>query len=122
MARDISRRILGRSMASPFAPAEPAWRRLRWLVWIAAAWLVYSAFLSDRSFFRIARLRHELATANAEVERIGRESGDLEARMADPKARQRQAEKTLRERTGMARPDEMIYVFRKTTPRDTVHP
>jgi cell division protein FtsB len=113
MPRDITGRVLGRSILSPFGPREhPLRRRLGWVLLGVIAWVLYAAVFSDHSFLRIARLRAELGAAQHELERVDAEAGQLRTRLADPRARSAHAEATLREEHGMARPGEVVYRFR----------
>jgi cell division protein FtsB len=107
--RDITRRVLGRPLHSPYAPRRGP-QRARWLWLLAAAWVLYAGFFSDHSLWRIARLRHELASARRELGRVQAQSDDLGARLADPHERSEHAEQVLRAQ-GMARPGETVYRF-----------
>ncbi len=113
MPRDITGRVLGRSITSPFAPPEhPLRRRLGWLVLGVIAWALYAGVFSDHSVLRIARMRAELAASQRELARVKTESEAMQAQLDDPRARQEHAEATLREEHGMARPGEIVYRFR----------
>ena len=106
--RDITGRILGRPLHSPYAPGGGMPSRRRWL-WLAiGGWLLWAGAFSDHSFWRISRLRHELRTANAEIARVTSEESRLSARLHDPAERARHAEEVLRQQ-GMARPGEIVY-------------
>ena len=108
--RDIGGRIRRYRLAR-YAPTGGPWRRrLRWALMIAFLWLVWAAFLSEHSFYRTwqldrenTRTRRELETLRAEVERLDGES-------RDPATAQREAERKLRERDGLAKPGEIIYM------------
>jgi cell division protein FtsB len=113
--RDISGRILGRPLRSPYSSGGTP-RGRRWLWILAGAWLLYAAAFSEHSLWRIARLRHELAVTHAELGRVRAEAGRLDARMTDPRERSEHAEQMLRAQ-GMARPGEIVYRFGA----DTLH-
>ena len=105
--RDITGRILGRPLRSPFAPGggtPPS----RWLWLLPIAWLLWIGVISDHSLWRIARLKHELTATHADLQRLRRETARLDARLRDPAERSEQAEEALRAQ-GMARPGEIIY-------------
>lgn len=110
--RDISGRILGRPLSSPYAPpANPFRRGLPW-IWVAAAlWLLWVTVFSDHSFLRIAKLRRDLSLARAGLERAKAETARLDAEHRDPKSRAAHAELILREQHGMAKPGEIVYRF-----------
>ncbi len=117
MPRDITGRVLGRSITSPFAPPEhPLRRRLGWVVLGVIAWALYAGVFSDHSVLRIARMRAELAASQRELARVKSEGGSLESQLDDPKARQQHAEAMLREEHGMAKPGEIVYRFRDGRP------
>ena len=106
--RDITRRVLGRPMHSPYMPGGgvPS-RRLWW--WVGGfLWLAWIALLSDHSLWRIFRLKQELRAANVEIAQIEGATRKLDAQMSDPHARAEQSEEILRKQ-GMARPGEIVY-------------
>lgn len=105
--RDITGRVLSRPLRSPYAPGGGI-PRSRWLWLLPIAWLLWVGVISDHSFWRIYRLRHDLVAARAEMQRVRGETSKLEARLHDPAERSEHAEQMLREQ-GMARPGEMIY-------------
>ena len=106
--KDITGRVLGRPLHSPYAPGGGSPSRRRWLWRGVAGRLLWVGAFSDHSFWRIARLRHELRTANAEIARVKSEESRLDARLRDPAERARHAEEVLRQQ-GMARPGEIVY-------------
>jgi cell division protein FtsB len=117
MPRDITGRVLGRPIASPFGPREhPLRRRIGWVLLAALVWVLYAAVFSDHSFLRIARLRAELGAAQHELGRVNTESKQLRGRLVDSGSRATHAEATLREEHGMARPGEIVYRFRDGVP------
>ena len=106
--RDITRRVLGRPMRSPYLPGGGMRRRrIGWWL-LGGAWLAWIAFLSDHSLWRIARLRHELASARGDLARVQVETRRLDDQLHDPAARAEHGEEILR-RQGMARPGEIVY-------------
>lgn len=105
--RDITRRVLGRPLRSPYGQgAGPRW--LRWAVLAGSVWLLYAAVFSDHSLWRILRLRQQLAASDSEVSRVQEETRALEAQLNDPHERAEHAEEVLR-RQGLARPNEILY-------------
>jgi len=106
--KDITRRVLGRPMQSPYLPGGgvPS-RRLWW--WIAGiVWLAWISVISDHSLWRIFRLKQELRAANREIAQIESETRKLDEKMSDPRARAEHSEEILRKQ-GMARPGEIVY-------------
>ena len=106
--RDITRRVLSRPLRSPYLPGGGARPRSRWIWLVPIVWLLWVVVLSDHSLLRIARLRQDLHRATAELQRVHRESQDLQDRLDDPQQRAEHAEEALR-RLGMVRPGETIY-------------
>jgi cell division protein FtsB len=105
--KDITGRVLRKPLHSPYgAGAGPSWRR--WVLLVAAGWLLYVSVLSDHSLWRIMRLRQELTASDAEVKHVRSETHKLEQRLDDPRARADHAEEVLRTQ-GMARPGEIVY-------------
>jgi cell division protein FtsB len=88
----------------------PRWLALTWIVIIL--WGVWALAFSNHSFYRLWRLKRENAEAELELKRAQRELDRLEGGMRDPKAVRDLAEHTLREKTGMAKPGEIIYRIR----------
>ena len=107
--RDITGRVLGKPLRSPYGYGG-APSRARWLWLLPAAWLLWTGVISDHSLWRIWRLRHELSSARAELQRVNGETSRLSARLADPHERSEHAEAMLRAQ-GMSRPNEIIYRF-----------
>ena len=106
--KDITARVLGRPLNSPYHPGSGRrmWRRVALLA--GTAWLLYAAVLSDHSLWRISRLRRELTQSEAELKEVQAETARLEARLDDPRVRAEHAEVVLRLQ-GLARPNEIIY-------------
>ena len=107
--RDITGRVLGKPLRSPYGyGGTPS--RAHWLWLLPAAWLLWTGVLSDHSLWRISRLRHELSSAREELQRVNGEEAVLSARLADPREKAEHAEAMLRAQ-GMSRPGEIIYRF-----------
>lgn len=108
--RDLGSRLLGRPLRS--ASFHSRGRMPRW-VWLAAgAWLLYAGLLSEHSFWRIAELRHEVRSANAELQQVRAQTAQLDAQLNDPEERRFHAEEIARTQHGWAAPGEVIYRFR----------
>jgi cell division protein FtsB len=112
--RDITGRVLGKPLRSPYGYGGTPSRK-HWLWLVPAAWLLWSGVISDHSLWRISRLRHELASARAQLQHVNSETASLGARLADPREKADHAEATLRAQ-GMARPGEIIYRFDSAKP------
>ena len=115
---DIGSRIR-RYRLSRYAPqgARPP-RRLAW-VWLAlAAWVLWAGVVSDHSFVQLWRLERERARADHDLKAARVEIDRLEAEARDPDLKRSAAERSLRERNGMARPGEIVYRIQQA-PRDT---
>jgi cell division protein FtsB len=112
--RDITGRVLGRPLRSPYGGGGNG-SRARWLWLLPAAWLLWVTLLSDHSLWRISRLRSDLVSARTEIQRVRRQTAGLDARLHDPVERTRHAEEALREQ-GMSRPGEIIYRLGGTRP------
>ncbi len=104
--RDITGRVLGRPLRSPYVPGGGT-PRARWIWLLAIAWLLWAGVISDHSWWRIARLRHDLASTQSDLARVHREASALDARVNDPAERERHAEEALRARHGAARRDHL---------------
>lgn len=107
--RDIGTRIQRYRLSRYGSPAGPLLRRLRWALPLLGLWLVYLAVLSDHSLLRMWRLSRDGANMRRELDTTRKELARLESDMKDPAARRRQAEQLLREKSGFARPKELIY-------------
>jgi len=114
--RDIGARIQ-RYRLSRYAPPEDRVRRgLRW-AWLAGAlWLVWVGFVSEHNFVRLRQLAHERQRSEDGLQRLSREVVRLDAQRRDPAAQRLLAEHALREKSGMARPGEIIYQIRPGDP------
>ena len=110
--RDIGNRIRRYRLSRYAPPEDPLHRWLRWLWVPITLWAIWAVALSNHSLYRLWRLGHENAESRRELERTQIELGRLEAGMRDPKAVRELAEHALRERTGMAKPGEIIYRIR----------
>jgi len=107
--RDIGARIqryrLSRYGGAPVAQL----RRLRWIWPLFALWLAYAGLLGDHSWFRIWRLSRESGKIQEELRATHLELERVEHQLRDAGARREMGERTLRERSGFARPGEIIY-------------
>ncbi len=110
--RDIGTRLLRYRLSRYAPPVDPVRRRLRW-GWIALGlWLIWFGFVSDHSLWRIWRLTRENTQAERDLRRAQQSVSRLEAEVDNPVNSRELAERVLRERTGMARPGEIIYRIR----------
>ena len=107
--RDIIRRIQRHRLSRYASTDETVVRRLRWVWPLAMIWLVYVVALSDHGFYRIWRLHREHARVKAELASVRAEIDRMEGENRDPTARRERAERALREGGGWARPGEIIY-------------
>ena len=114
--RDIGTRIQ-RYRLSRYAPPEDRVRRgLRW-AWLAGAlWLVWVGFLSEHNLVRLHQLSRECQRSKIGLRRLNEEVARLDAQQHDPAARLSLAEHALREKSGMAKPGEIIYQIRPADP------
>ena len=111
--RDIGSRIQRYRLSRYASPQDPLRRRLRW-AWLAlVSWLLWAGVTSDHSFARLWRLNRERAQVRRDLGRVQQETERLERELRDPGARRDLAERELREKSGMARPDEIIYRIRE---------
>jgi cell division protein FtsB len=110
--RDIGIRIQ-RYRLSRYAPPEDRVRRgLRW-AWLAGAlWLVWIGFVSEHNLVRLRRLSDERQRSEARLQQLNSEVARLNAQRRDPAAQRSLAEHALREKSGMAKPGEIIYQIR----------
>ena len=107
--RDIGTRIR-RYRLTRFARGNgPFFARFRWLWPIVGLWIVYVGLISEHSLLRLWRMNREGERMRADLAATRQELDGLEARMKDPRARRDQGEHILRERSGWARPGEIIY-------------
>ena len=92
----------------------------RWF-WLAAGlWLTWVLVLSEHSFWRIARLKHEIARAEMDARKLREDTARLQAQVSDPEARRYRAEEIARTQHGWAAPGEIVYKFRGgETPADS---
>ena len=113
---DIGNRLRRYRLSRYAAPDDPLQRGLR-LGWVALGlWLMWIGFFSNHSLWRIWRLSRESANSQFELERTRQTVERLDAELTNPETRRELAERALRERTGMARPGEIVYRIRGTRP------
>ena len=120
--RDIDAR-LRRHRLSRYAPdGHPVIRGIRW-GWIALGiWLFWIGFVSDHSLWRIWRLGRDNARAERELAQTRAAVSALDAQLSDPASQRELAERVLREKTGMAKPGEIVYRIRPGASADTTRP
>jgi cell division protein FtsB len=107
--RDIGRRIQRYRLSRYAAPESPIRRRIRW-VWVGlGAWLLWAGVVSDHSFYQLWRVEGEARRARRELLEVQAQTRSLEAQTRDPRAREEQVERILREKSYMARRGEIIY-------------
>ena len=82
---------------------------VRWAWPLLFLWFVYAAVVGEHSFFHIWRMDRESAHLQAQLEMARAELERLEHQLRDPSERKRIGEHALRERSGFARPGEIIY-------------
>ena len=81
------------------------------------AWLVWVSLLSEHSFLRIARLKHEITRAEEDTRRLRDETAAKQAQISDPQAKRDRAEEIARTQHGWAAPGEIVYRFRDGGPK-----
>lgn len=106
--RDITGRVLGRPLQSPYAPSASSLFGKKWIWGALFLWLLWMSVLSDHSLLNIARMKHQLATTQSKVARVKADARTLEEQLNDPEARREHAEVMLRQQ-GMLRPGEIQY-------------
>lgn len=110
--RDIGNRLRRYRLSRYAPPGDPLRRGLRW-GWIALAlWLIWIGVLSDHSLWRIWSLSREHSRSQSELARTQAEVERLDSELTNPATQRELAERALRERTGMARPGELVYRIR----------
>ncbi len=117
--RDIERRISRYQLGRYGAEGIPVLRRLRWIWLVALAWVVWAGLLSEHSFFRLWRMERENARMRAEHVQVRADIQQLDRERTDADLKRERTERLLRERAGMARPDEIVYRIR-TESSDTL--
>ena len=113
--RDRSRRFFARPHEAR-GPGGRARAIPRWFWLVAGVWLAWVTVLSDHSFWRIARLKREIASSERDAERLKRDTEQLEQQVRDPEARKFRAEEIARTQHGWAAQGELVYRFRGTEP------
>jgi len=116
---DIDTRLRRYRLSRYAPPSDPLKRGLR-LGWLALGlWFVWIAVLSDHSLWRIWRLGRERDHTAQELQRTRTEVDRLSAELDNPATQRELAERALRERTGMARPGEIVYRIRENAKADS---
>jgi cell division protein FtsB len=82
--------------------------------------MVWIGFVSDHSLWRIWCLSHENARAEQDLKRAQESVAHLESDFESPQVHRELAERMLRERTGMARPGEIVYRIRGGARTDSI--
>jgi cell division protein FtsB len=108
--RDRTRRFFARPLGGAFAART--WHVPRWLWLVVLLWLAWVTVLSDHSFWRIAQLKRQIASAERETRDLQRATGELEVELSDPYVRRFRAEEIARTQHGWAAPGEIVYRFR----------
>ena len=88
----------------------------RWFWLVAGAWLAWVTVLSDHSFWRIAKLKREIASSEALAVQLKQDTEQIEKQVRDPEARKFRAEEIARTQHGWAAPGELVYRFRGSEP------
>ena len=71
---------------------------------------VYSLF-GDESYGKLVALRKSLVAQQAANAELGKKVSELKAKVGGIRSDDRELEKTARNELGMARPNEMIFIF-----------
>jgi cell division protein FtsB len=114
--RDIGTRIQRYRLSRYAQPEDRVRRGLRWAWLLGALWLVWVGFVSEHNFVRLQQLSHERQRSEEGLKQLNREVARLDAQQRDPAAQRLLAEHALREKSGMARPGEIIYQIRPGGP------
>ena len=96
-----SRQLAGRARSIP-----------RWFWLVAGLWLTWVLVLSEHSFWRIARIKHEIAQAELDTRQLRQDAARLQTQVRDPEARRFRAEEIARTQHGWAAPGEIVYKLR----------
>ena len=114
--RDIGARIQRYRLSRYAMPEDRVRRGLRW-AWLAGAlWLIWIGFVSEHNLLRLRQLSRERQRSEASLQRLNSEVARLNAQHRDPAAQRALAEHALREKSGMAKPGEIIYQVRPDGP------
>jgi cell division protein FtsB len=109
--RDRSRRFFSRPLTAASFGAQA--RHLpRWF-WLAlGGWLAWVTVISEHSFWRIARLQHQVASAERDSHKLNDDTDRLGAQVGDAEAKRFRAEEIARTQHGWMAPGELVYKFR----------
>jgi cell division protein FtsB len=116
---DIGSRIHRYRLSRYAPPIDRVRRRLRWAWVVGILWLIWISVGGDHSLWRIFRLERENARARTELTGMRGEIDRLDQQIHDPRVGREIAEKALREKNGMARPNEIVYRIRGGTVPDS---
>jgi hypothetical protein len=105
---DIGNRIRRYRLGRYGAPGDSGRSRVRWAWPLLGLWMIYVAFASDHSLYRIWTLGVENTRIHRELTGLQTQVEHLEKTMDSPKALRRVAEDSLRAR-GWVAPGEIVY-------------
>ncbi len=116
--RDATRRFFSRPLEQ--GPRGSHARNIpRWFWLLAGVWLAWVTVISEHSFWRIARLRREIAQAESDTHKLKDDTARLQAQLADPEAKRFRAEEIARTQHGWAAPGEIVYKLRGAAQSDS---
>jgi cell division protein FtsB len=115
--RDIGTRIQRYRLSRYATPEDRVRRGLRWAWLVGALWLGWVGFVSEHNLMRLRQLSRERQRSESELQQLTSEVNRLDAQQRDPAAQRLLAEHALREKSGMAKPGEIIYLIRPGDPR-----
>jgi cell division protein FtsB len=114
--RDIGSRIHRYRLSRYAKPVDRVRRRLRWAWLLGALWLIWISVVGDHSLWRIWRLSVENQRSKRQLTEIRAQLDRMDQEIHDPRLGRELAEKTLREKNGMARPGEIVYRISGSAP------
>jgi cell division protein FtsB len=114
--RDIATRIQRYRLSRYATPEDRVRRGLRWAWLVGALWLIWVGFVSEHNLMRLQQLSHERQHSEDRLQQLHGEVARLDAQQRDPAAQRLLAEHALREKSGMAKPGEIIYQIRPGDP------
>ncbi len=90
----------------------PTW--LKWMKLLCVLYLVFlflHGFFGERGFIRGYHIHREISRVRADIERLEQDNRRMEAVIKDVESHPVVMERKAREELGLARPDELVYVF-----------